>query len=139
MARNEATIEFRQGQPGISTEIDLAVTRRCRIGPAAPRRFAITLACLAAAGVLAACGGGGGAWTQAGVNEEMAAYDLYECESYAQDISPDQPTRLSDSSAGTSLNAVESQLQVTEALSYMREDDAFGRCMTSKGYSQTVN
>ena len=138
MGWNEATIDFRQGQHGISTKIDPAVTRRCRIGPAAPRRFAVALGCLAAAGALAACGGGG-AWTQAGVSEEMAAYDLYECESYAQEISPDQPTRLSDSTVGTSLNVVEDQLQVTDALNYMREDDAFGRCMTSKGYRQTAN
>ena len=102
------------------------------------RRFAVPLVCLVA---LAACSGAGGAWSRVGANEEMVAYDVNECEFYAQAVSMAESARSSDTYIGVSPtgDVVATQLPGTDALRYMRQGDAFARCMASRGYSQAAN
>ena len=117
------------------------MTRRCRPEVGAMRRFAVPLVCLAATVALAACAGAGGAWSRAGANEEMVAYDVNECEFYAQAVSLAESARSSETYIGVSPtgDVVATQLPGTDALRYMRQGNAFARCMASRGYSQAAN
>ena len=117
------------------------MTRRCRPEVGAMRRFAFPLVCLAATVALAACAGARGSWSRAGANEEMVAYDVNECEFYAQAVSLAESARSSETYIGVSPtgDVVATQLPGTDALRYMRQGNAFARCMASRGYSQAAN
>ncbi len=117
------------------------MTRLCSPLAGAMRRFAVPLVCLAAAGVLAACGSAGGAWARVGADEETVAYDVNECEFYAQAVSMAESAQSSETYIGVSPtgDVVATQLPGTDALRYMRQGDAFARCMASRGYSQAAN
>ena len=117
------------------------MTRRCSPLVGAMRRFAVPLVCLAAAGALAACGSGGGAWTRAGASEEMVAYDVNECEFYAQAVSMAESAQSNETYIGVSPtgDVVATQAPGTDALRYMRQGNAFVRCMASRGYGQAAN
>ncbi len=117
------------------------MTRRCSPDPGAMRRFAAPLVCLAAAGALAACGSGGGAWTKVGASEEMVAYDVNECEFYAQAVSLAESAQSDNTYIGVSPTGdiVTTQVPGSDALRYMRQGDAFAGCMASRGYSQAAN
>ena len=70
-----------------------------------------------------------------------SAYDVSECEFYAQAVSMAESAQSNDTYIGVSPtgDVVATQVPGTDALRYMRQGNAFARCMASRGYSQAAN
>ena len=95
---------------------------------------------LAAAVVLAACAGGAGSWSKAGVSQEIMAADVDDCEFFGQTAALSAANQPSTTYSGISSSGkvVTTTTPGAGALSYMAQGDAFARCMTARGYKRTA-
>ena len=104
-----------------------------------PSRSGVLTVLLAAA--LAACAGASGKWTKANVTAEAMAVDVDECEFIVQ------AALSAYSRSDNTYFAVSSTVQLTKtqlpgtgafgALSFLKQGDAFARCMEARGYKRT--
>ena len=104
-----------------------------------PSRARVHAVLIAAAVALAACAGPSGKWTKAGVGEEARAADLDQCEFVGQAAGL-SAIQSNDTYVGVSSTGqlTKTQIPGAGALSYMKQGDAFARCMSARGYKRTA-
>ena len=105
-----------------------------------PYRGRVHAVLLAAAFALAACAGASGKWTKAEVSEEARAADLEQCEFVGQAAGLSAVGQSNDTYVGVSSTGqlTTTQLPGIGALGYMKQSDAFARCMEAHGYKRTA-
>lgn len=96
---------------------------------------------LAAAIALAACAGSSQKWTKAGVGEETMAADFDQCDFVGQAAGLSAINRADDTFIRVSPSGqlIRSQLPGVSALGFMKQADAFARCMEARGYRRTTS
>lgn len=97
-----------------------------------------TTACAVA---LSACVTTASHWEKPGATEESVAFDKNECEFYAQAVSFAESAQSNDTYIGVNAQGqiVSTQLPGADSQRYMRQADAFDRCMASRGYRSVKN
>ena len=76
-----------------------------------------------------------------GSTEESVAFDTNECEFYAQADSMAESAQSNDTYIGVNAQGqiVSTQMPGTDSFRYMRQADAFDRCMASRRYRSVAN
>jgi hypothetical protein len=113
----------------------LTVTRESR------RRIGVLCSTVVFAAVLTACVTTSTRWDKPGSNEESVAFDTNECEFYAQAVSMAESAQSNDTyvTVNSQGQIVSTQMPGADSLRFMRQSDAFDRCMKSRGYRSVAN
>lgn len=100
------------------------------------RPFGVLCRITVCAMALSACVTTSTRWDKAGSTEESIAFDTNECEFYAQAVSMAESAQSNDTYIGVNAQGqiVSTQMPGADSLRFMRQGEAFDRCMASRGY-----
>ena len=105
------------------------------------RRIGVLCSTVVFAGALSACLATSSHWEKPGSTAEAVDFDTNECEFYAQAVSMAESAQSSETyvSVNSQGQIVSTQMPGSDSLRFMRQSEAFDRCMKSRGYRSIAN
>lgn len=105
------------------------------------RRIGVLCSTVVFAGALSACLATSSHWEKPGSTVEAVDFDTNECEFYAQAVSMAESAQSSETyvSVNSQGEIVSTQMPGSDSLRFMRQSEAFDRCMKSRGYRSIAN